>query len=111
MELLERTRLKIYISENDKYQHRLLYERIVNKAQELGISGVTVTRGVMSFGSHCKLHYESILRISEDLPIIVEIIDSEENIQKFLPFLKTAVTSGMVTTETIKACILSEAQD
>ena len=108
MELLDRTRLKIYISENDKYEHRLLYDRIVNKAQKLGISGVTVTRGVMSFGSHSKLHYESILRISEDLPIIIEIIDTKENIEQFLPFLKTAVTSGMVTTETIKACILSK---
>ncbi len=108
MELLERTRLKIYISENDKYEHRLLYDRIVNKAQELGISGVTVTRGVMSFGPHSKLHYESILRISEDLPIIIEIIDTEENIEQFLPFLKTAVTSGMVTTEAIKACILTK---
>ncbi len=108
MKLIEKTRLKIYINESDKYEHRLLYDRIVNKAQELGISGVTVTRGVMSFGLHSKLHYESILRISEDLPIIIEIIDFKENIELFLPFLETAIASGMVTTETIKACIINK---
>src|SRR5688572_16856717 len=79
--------LRIFVGESDKHGHHTLYEAIVLKAREMGLAGATVTRGVMGFGKHSIIHTAKILRLSEDLPMIVEIADSLENIERFLPTL------------------------
>ncbi len=94
--------LRIFVGENDRYGHHPLYESIVLKARENGLAGATVLRGVMGFGKHSILHTAKILRLSEDLPMIVEIVDSREKVENFLPLLDKMITDGMVTLEPIK---------
>src|SRR5215470_15125858 len=94
--------LRIFVGENDKHGHLPLYEAIVLKAREMGLAGATVLRGVMGFGRHSVMHTAKILRLSEDLPMIVEIIDSLENIETFLPMLDTMVPEGLVTLEKVR---------
>ena len=94
--------LRIFVGESDKQGHIPLYETIVLKAREAGLAGATVIRGVMGFGRHSVMHTAKILRLSEDLPMIVEIVDSLEKIEAFLPALKTMVTDGLVTLEKVK---------
>ena len=94
--------LRIFVGESDKQGHIPLYEMIVLKAREAGLAGATVIRGVMGFGRHSVMHTAKILRLSEDLPMIVEIVDSLEKIEAFLPALKTMVTDGLVTLEKVK---------
>jgi PII-like signaling protein len=94
--------LRIFVGESDKHGHIPLYEAIVLKAREAGLAGATVLRGVMGFGRHSVMHTAKILRLSEDLPIIVEIVDSLENIESFLPMLDTMVREGLVTLEQVK---------
>ena len=94
--------LRIFVGESDKHGHVSLYEAIVLKARENGLAGATVLRGVMGFGRHSVMHTAKILRLSEDLPIIVEIVDSLENIERFLPILDTMVLEGLVTLEQIR---------
>ena len=94
--------LRIFVGESDKHGHLPLYEAIVVKAREMGLAGATVLRGVMGFGRHSVMHTAKILRLSEDLPMIVEIIDSLENIETFLPILDTMVLEGLVTLEQIR---------
>ena len=94
--------LRIFIGETDKQGHLPLYEAIVLKAREAGLAGATVLRGVMGFGRHSVMHTAKILRLSEDLPLIVEIVDSLENIERFLPILDTMVLEGLVTLEQIR---------
>ncbi|WP_025323077.1 DUF190 domain-containing protein [Deferrisoma camini] len=91
--------LRIFIGEADKHHGRPLYEAIVLKARELGLAGATVLRGVMGFGAHSRLHTTKVLRLSEDLPIVVELVDTEENLQRLLPWLDEVVEEGMVTLE------------
>ena len=91
--------LRIFVGESDKHGHIPLYEAIVLKARETGLAGATVLRGVMGFGRHSVMHTAKILRLSEDLPLIVEIVDSLENIERFLPILDTMVLEGLVTLE------------
>ncbi|GAB4269579.1 MULTISPECIES: DUF190 domain-containing protein [Deferrisoma] len=91
--------LRIFIGEADRHDGRPLYEAIVLKARELGLAGATVLRGVMGFGAHSRLHTTKVLRLSEDLPIVVEIVDTEANLQKLLPWLDEVVEEGMVTLE------------
>ncbi|NOY46008.1 MAG: DUF190 domain-containing protein [Deltaproteobacteria bacterium] len=91
--------LRIFIGEADKHHGRPLYEAIVLKARELGLAGATVLRGVMGFGAHSRLHTTKVLRLSEDLPIVVELVDTEENLRRFLPWLDEVVEEGMVTLE------------
>lgn len=91
--------LRIYIGEADYYNGRLLYEIIVEKAREMNLGGATVLRGVMGYGAHSRLHTSKILRLSEDLPIIIEMVDSEENLKKIFPFINQVMTEGMVTME------------
>ena len=93
--------LRIFVGESDKHGHLPLYEAIVLKAREAGLAGATVLRGVMGFGRHSVMHTAKILRLSEDLPLIVEIVDSLENIERFLPILDTMVLEGLVTLEQI----------
>lgn len=94
--------LRIFIGEDDKADGRPLYEAIVLKAREMQIAGATVLRGPMGFGHSSRLHTAKILRLSEDLPLLIEIVDSQEKIDGFLPVLDTMMTSGLVTIEKIQ---------
>jgi PII-like signaling protein len=94
--------LRIFVGESDKVDHRPLYEEIVLKAREQGLAGATVLRGVMGFGKHSLLHTAKILRLSEDMPMIIEIVDSLEKIEKFLPLLDEIITDGLVTIEQVR---------
>jgi uncharacterized protein len=97
----EGTLLRIFIGELDKWHHQPLYEAIVLKARERGLAGATVLRGPMGFGARSRLHTAKILRLSEDLPVIIEIVDKEEKIQGFLPDLDQMVGDGLVTLEKV----------
>jgi hypothetical protein len=94
--------LRIFVGENDRADGRPLYEAIVLKARERQLAGATVLRGPMGFGRSSHLHTTKILRLSEDLPFIVEIVDSEENINAFLPELERIMGSGLVTLEKVQ---------
>jgi uncharacterized protein len=91
--------LRVFIGENDRHGHGSLFEAIVLKAREAGLAGATVLRGTMGYGHSSRLHTAKILRLSEDLPIVVEIIDAEEKIRAFLPTLDGLMSSGLVTLE------------
>jgi PII-like signaling protein len=94
--------LRIFIGETDKFQGKPLYEAIVLKAREVHLAGATVLRGPMGFGHSSRLHTAKILRLSEDLPLIIEIVDSEDKINAFLPLLDAMMGSGLVTMEKVK---------
>ncbi len=94
--------LRIFIGEADKHNGRSLYEEIVVKARELGLAGATVIRGMMGFGATSRIHSAKILRLSEDSPVIVELVDTSENLNKLLPFLDETVTEGLITQEKVK---------
>lgn len=94
--------LRIFIGESDRWEHHPLYEAIVLKARELHLAGATVLRGPMGFGKSSRLHTAKILRLSTDLPLVIEIVDSEEKIQAFLPILDKMITGGLVTLESVK---------
>lgn len=94
--------LRIFVGESDRYGHHPLYEAIVLKAREQGLAGATVLRGLMGFGKHSILHTAKILRLSEDLPMVIEIVDSQEKIDSFLPLLSEMISDGMVTLERVK---------
>lgn len=96
------TLLRIFIGEADRYQGKPLYEAIVLKARECALAGATVLRGPMGFGASSHLHTAKILRLSEDLPLVIEIVDSEPRIQQFLPELDRMLGSGLVTMEKVK---------
>jgi PII-like signaling protein len=91
--------LRVFVGESDKWEGRPLFEAIVLKAREEGLAGATVLRGLMGYGAHSRLHTAKVLRLSEDLPIVVEIVDTEEKLQAFLPWLERVVSEGMVTLE------------
>src|SRR5947209_20206459 len=93
--------LRIFIGEDDRYEHRPLYEAIVMKAREMHLAGATVLRGPMGYGHSSRLHTAKILRLSDDLPVVVEIVDSEERINLFLPVLDGMMTSGLITLERV----------
>jgi PII-like signaling protein len=96
------TLLRIFIGESDKHQGLPLYEWIVRRAREQGLAGATVIRGLEGFGAHSRLHTAKILRLSTDLPIVVEIVDTEEKIQAFLPAIDDAIGEGLVTLEKVQ---------
>jgi len=93
--------LRIFVGESDRHGRRPLYEEIVLKAREAGLAGATVLRGVMGFGRHSLIHTTKILRLSEDLPMVVEVVDSREKIDGFLPVLDGLITDGLVTLEPV----------
>ena len=93
--------LRIFIGESDRWNHKPLYEAIVLKAREMHLGGATVLRGPMGFGKSSRMHTAKILRLSMDLPIVIEIVDSEEKIQAFLPALEEMMSGGMVTLERV----------
>jgi PII-like signaling protein len=94
--------LRVFIGESDKSGHRPLYEEIVLRAREAGLAGATVLRGVMGFGKNSILHTAKILRLSEDLPMVVEIVDSLEKVEAFVPTLDALIKDGLVTIEKIR---------
>jgi hypothetical protein len=94
--------LRVFIGESDRCQHLPLYEAIVLKARELHLAGATVLRGPMGFGKSSRLHTSKILRLSMDLPLVIEIVDSEEKVQAFLPILDEMMAGGMVTLEKVQ---------
>ncbi len=94
--------LRIFIGESDKWHGKPLYEAIVLKARELHLAGATVLRGPMGFGAHSRMHTAKILRLSEDLPIVIEIVDSESKINTLMPFIDEAVQEGLVTLERVR---------
>ncbi len=93
--------LRIFVGESDKWHGTPLYEAIVLKARELHLAGATVLRGSMGFGRHSRLHTVKVLRLSEDLPIVVELMDTEEKIRTLLPHIDQMVTEGLVTLEKV----------
>jgi uncharacterized protein len=91
--------LRIFIGEGDKHQRMPLYEWLVQQARAQGMAGATVLRGILGYGAGSLIHTTKILRLSEDLPVIVEIVDTEEKIDAFLPLIEPAITEGLVTIE------------
>jgi PII-like signaling protein len=94
--------LRIFIGESDRWQHQPLYEAIVLKARERHLAGATVLRGPLGFGKSSRLHTAKILRLSLDLPVVIEIVDTEEKIQAFLPELDAMMQGGLVTLEKVQ---------
>jgi len=93
--------LRIFVGESDTWHGRPLYEAIVARVRKEGLAGATVLRGIEGFGAHSRIHSSRILRLSEDLPIVIELVDSAENIERVLPLLDEMVTEGMVTLERV----------
>ena len=94
--------LRIFLGEGDRHHGKPLYEAIVLKAREMHLAGATVLRGPMGFGPSSRIHTAKILRLSEDLPLVIEIVDAEEKIDAFLPVLDAMMGSGLVTLEKVK---------
>ncbi|HZP80224.1 MAG TPA: DUF190 domain-containing protein [Chthonomonadaceae bacterium] len=89
--------IRIYIGETDQWHGQPLYNAIVQRAKREGLAGATVTRGIEGFGANSRIHTANILRLSEDLPVKIEIVDIAERIERFLPLLEEMVTEGMIT--------------
>jgi len=94
--------LRIFIGEHDRYHGKPLYEAIVAEARREGMAGATVLRGMMGFGAHSRLHTAKVLRLAEDLPIVVEIVDAPEKIETLLPKLDEMISEGLVTLEKVR---------
>jgi len=94
--------LRIFFGEDDRFEHHPLYEAIVHKAREMHLAGATVLRGPMGFGHSSRLHTAKVLRLSFDLPIVVEIVDTETKINEFLPVLDRMMISGLITLEKVQ---------
>jgi PII-like signaling protein len=94
--------LRIFIGESDSHEGRPLYETIVLRAREMHLAGATVLRGSLGYGHSSRLHTAKILRLSEDLPLIIEVVDSEEKIDKFLAEIEAIMGSALVTLEKVR---------
>jgi PII-like signaling protein len=94
--------LRVFIGESDRWKHQPLYEAVVLKARELHLAGATVLRGPMGFGKSSRLHTAKILRLSMDLPVVIEIVDAADKIQAFLPELDLMMQGGLVTLENVR---------
>lgn len=97
----EAQRLRIFIGESSHYRHKPLYHAIVLKAREMGLAGATVMRAFEGFGPNSRIHTTNLLDLSFDLPIVIEIVDSQEYIEKFLPVLDEMVDAGMITLDPV----------
>jgi hypothetical protein len=97
--------LRVFIGDSDRYDHHTLYEAIIEKAREHHLAGATALRGYLGFGAHSRIHTAKILRLSEDLPVVVEIVDAPEKIEAFLPILDEMMDEGLVTVEPVKVLI------
>ena len=93
--------LRIFIGESDQHEGVPLFEWLVNKARDRGLTGATVIRGLEGFGAHSKVHTAKILRLSSDLPVVVEIVDTRARIEEFLPLVDEAIKEGMATLEDV----------
>ena len=91
--------LRIFVGENDRWKGKPLYEAIVTLAKEKGLAGATVLRGIEGFGASSRIHTTRILRLSEDLPVVIEIVDKADRIESILPLLDEMVTEGLITLE------------
>jgi len=98
----EASLLRIFIGESDKYEGKPLYEVIVELARERGLAGATAQRGFLGFGANSRIHTSKVLRLSEDLPVIVEIVDSQANIEAFIPELDNLIGEGLITLEKVR---------
>jgi PII-like signaling protein len=103
--------LRIFIGESERSDHKPLYEAIVLKARELQMGGATVLRGPMGFGKSSHLHSAKILRLSEDLPMVIEIVDSQEKIDAFIPVLDKMMGSGLITVEKVQVLQYGDGKD
>jgi PII-like signaling protein len=97
--------LRVFIGESDKWEGKPLYEALVLKAREMGLAGATMLRGLMGYGAASRIHTVKILRLSEDLPVIVEIVDSQEKIASFLPVIDEMIQEGLVTLERVQVIL------
>ena len=97
--------LRIFIGESDKSEGRPLYEQIVREARGRGMAGATVLRGFLGFGANSRIHTSKVLRISEDLPLVVEIVDSEDAIDAFMPYLDSIMEEGLITREKVQVVV------
>jgi PII-like signaling protein len=97
--------LRIFVGESDKYRGRPLYEEIVHEARRRGLAGATVLHGTVGFGASSRIHTAKILRLSEDLPMVIEIVDEEEKINAFLPDLDDMIGEGLVTMEKVEVIV------
>lgn len=100
--------LRIFVGESDKFKGRPLYEIIVEEARKRGMAGATVLRGIIGFGASSRIHTSKILRLSQDLPIVVEIVDRKERIEEFLPDLDKMIQVGLVTLERVRVIAYRE---
>ena len=94
--------LRIFIGESDKHDGKPLFEWIVRKARQSGLAGATVLRGLEGFGAHSRVHTAKLLRLSSDLPVVIEIIDTREKIDRFLPQIEDAIKEGLATLEKVR---------
>lgn len=94
--------LRIFVGERDTFEGRPLYQQIVKKAKELDLAGATVLRGMMGFGAHSRIRTSKLLRLSQNMPLVIEIVDSEEYINRLLPFLNEMMSDGLMTLEEVK---------
>ena len=102
--------LRIFIGESDKWNGRPLYEVIVEEARKRGMAGATVLKGTLGFGADSRIHTAKILRLSEDLPLVIEIVDKPERIAEFLPQLDTMIDEGLVTLEKVRVIAYRHSQ-
>lgn len=94
--------LRIFVGETDKYEGKPLYEQIVLKAKKMNLAGATVIRGIMGFGATSRVHTAKLLRLSEDLPVVIELVDTEEKLNQLIPFLDESVDEGLITLEKVQ---------
>ena len=94
--------LRVFIDEDNTYRGKPLYEAIVLKARDLNLAGATVTKGIMGFGADSRISTAKILRLSSHMPVVIEIVDTSDNIEKIMPFLDQVVSKGLVTLENVK---------
>jgi PII-like signaling protein len=97
--------VRIFVGESDRWDGQPLYEAIVQKAREQGLAGATVLRGVEGFGAHNLIHTARVLRLAEDLPMVIEIVDRKEKIEAFLPELDAMIPEGLVTLEPVQVIL------
>jgi uncharacterized protein len=96
-------RVRVFVGEDERYRGRPLFEAIVLAARERGLAGTTVFRGFMGYAPHADIATAGILRLAENLPLVIDIVDSEERVQAFLPFLRQAVRTGLVVSSEVEA--------
>jgi len=98
----EQVLVRIFVGESDSWHHKPLVTALVERLRSEGFAGATVLRGVMGYGARSVVHTSSVLRLSEDLPVVIEVVDSEEHVQRLLPILDEMVTQGLVTMEPVR---------